>query len=76
MTEYLQNTSFFAGTRKVYFYNRYKDISWKSKMENVVKYYVYLDILLMGSIYVIKSTFLRGNPISGKQKIFKSAAQL
>ena len=37
-------------------------------MKNVVKYCVYLDILLMGSIYVIKSTFLRGTPISGQNK--------
>ena len=44
-------------------------------MKHVVKYDVYLDILLMGSIYVIKSTFLRGNPISGQKQIFKSAAQ-
>ena len=29
----------------------------------------------MGSIYVIKYTFFRGNPISGQKNIFKSAAQ-
>jgi len=46
-------------------------------MENVVKYCVYLDILLMGSIYVIKYIyiFLRGHHISGRQQIFKSATQ-
>ena len=52
-----------------------KTVSWKYKIKNVVKYYVYLDILLMGSTYVIKSTFFRGNPISGQKQIFKSAAQ-
>ena len=31
-----------------------KTFSWKSKMKNVVKYCVYLDILLTGSIYVTK----------------------
>ena len=29
----------------------------------------------MGSIYVIISSFLKGNPISGQKQIFKSAAQ-
>ena len=48
---------------------------FENKIKNVVKYYVYLDILLMGSTYVIKSTFFRGNPISGQKQIFKSAAQ-
>ena len=39
-------------------------------MTNVVKYGVYLDILLRGSIYVInKSTFLRGNPISDQKHL-------
>ena len=52
-----------------------KTCSRKSKMESVVKYCVYLDILFMGSIYLLKSTCLRGNPISG-QKIFESTAQL
>ena len=44
-----------------------KTCSWKSKLKRVVKCCVYLDILLMGSFYVLKSTFLRGNPISGEQ---------
>ena len=52
-----------------------KDMFLKSKMKPVVKYDVYLDILLMGSISVIKSTFLRGNPNPGQKTIFKSAAQ-
>ena len=41
-------------------------------MKNVVKYCAYLDILLMGSIYVIKSTCLRGNPISGQTKSLRA----
>ena len=49
--------------------------SCKSQMRNVVKYCIYLDILLMAPIYVIKSTFLRGSNISD-QTTFKSAAQL
>ena len=32
-----------------------KTFSWKSKMKHVVKYDVYLDILLMVSIYEIKN---------------------
>jgi len=46
-----------------------KDFSLESNMKNVVKYCVYLDILFMGSIYVqgvVKSAFLRENPISGQ----------
>ena len=31
-------------------------------MENVVKYDVYLDILLVGSIYVTKSAIVQGKP--------------
>ena len=46
-----------------------KTFSWKSKMKHVVKYDLYLHILLMRSIYVIKSTFLRGNPISGNKNL-------
>ena len=33
--------------------------SWKFKMKNVVKYDVYLDMLLVGSIYVTKSVFFK-----------------
>ena len=44
-------------------------------MKNVVKECVYLDILLWGSFYVIKSTFLRENLISGQKQVFKKAAQ-
>ena len=47
----------FVGAQKVCFEDFSKDMLLKSKMKNVVKYCVYLDILLMGSIYVIKSVF-------------------
>ena len=53
-----------AGARKVCFEDLNKGVFLKSKTKHVVKYDVSLDILLMGSVYVIKSTFLRGNPIS------------
>ena len=44
-----------AGTRKVHdFLEFYIDMLLKSKMNNAVKYDVYLDTLLMLSIYVIK----------------------
>jgi len=36
-------------------------------VEAVVKYCVYLDVLLMGSIYVIKSTFLEETRFQAKQ---------
>ena len=51
-----------------------KDIFLKSKMKHVVKYYVYLHVLLMGSIYVIKPFFKEETQFQVKQ-IFKSAAQ-
>ena len=44
-------------------------------MTNVVKYRIYLDVLLMGSIDVMKSTCLRESPILGQNQIFKKAAQ-
>ena len=44
-------------------------------MKNVVEYCVYLYILLMGYIYVIKSTCLREYLISGQKHIFKKATQ-
>ena len=37
-------------------------------MQTVVKYCVYLDILLMGPIYVIKYTLSRENPMSGQKR--------
>ena len=44
-----------TAARKVCFENLKlnKDISWKSNMENVIKYDVYLDILLMVPIFII-----------------------
>ena len=63
-----------AGAKKMCLEDLSKDMFLEVRNENVVKYCVYLDILLMGSVCVIKSTFLRGNPISGKKNIFKSAA--
>ena len=39
-----------------------KTFSWKSKMKNVVKYDVYLDIWRMLSISVIQYRMLRENP--------------
>ena len=38
---------------KVNVYNHYKHMFLKSKMTNVVTYEVYLDILLMGFMYVV-----------------------
>ena len=35
-------------------------------MKHVVKYDAYLDILLMGSVYVINIYIVRGKPISGQ----------
>ncbi len=43
-----------AGARKVCFADLNKDMFLKSNMKHVVKYDFYLDILLMGYIYVIK----------------------
>ena len=63
-----------AGTRNVCFEDLNKDICLKSKMKHVVKYDVYLDILLMGSMYVIQSTILRKTHFRSKE-IFKRAAQ-
>ena len=37
-------------------------------MKHIVKYRVILDILLMGSIHVMKYTCLRGTPIAGQQQ--------
>ena len=62
-----------AGAKKVCFDYLNKDM-FLEVQKHVDKYDVYLNIFLMGSIYVIKSTCLRGNSISG-QTIFKSAAQ-
>jgi len=54
-----------------------KTCSWKSSMKHVViKYCVYLDILLMVPIYVIKYTFLRGGTDFRSTNVFKSAAQV
>ena len=53
----------------VFFRTVLRACSWKSKMKNVVKSCVYLDILRMGSTYVIKSTFLRASPILGQQNL-------
>ena len=47
-----------AGASKVCYNDCIKTFFWKSKMKHVVKSDVYLDILLMGSIYVIKYTFV------------------
>jgi len=41
-----------------------KTCSWKSNMEHVVKYDVYLDVLLVGSVYVTKSVFFKEHPES------------
>ena len=41
-----------AGARKVYFPHCSKDIRLEVRNENVVKYDISLDILLVGSIYV------------------------
>ena len=49
-----------------------KDISRKSKMNHVVKCDVCLNILLMGSIYVITSILLRGKPNSGQNKSLRA----
>ena len=57
-----------AGAPKVCLENLSKDMFLEAQNENVVKYCAYLDTLLMGSIYDMKSIFLRGNPISGQQK--------
>ena len=43
-----------AGAKKVYFPDFSKDMFLKSKMKHVVKYDVYLDVLLMVFIYVTK----------------------
>ena len=42
-----------TGAGKVYFTNLYKDICLKSKVKNVAKHYIYLDVLLTVPIYVI-----------------------
>ena len=42
----------------LYFYNCHKEMFPKSNMKSIAKYDVYLDILLVVSIYVIKSVFL------------------
>ena len=55
------------GPQRCVFRTYLKTSSWKSKIKHAVKYCVYWDILLMGGIYVIKSTCLRGNPISGQK---------
>ena len=36
-----------------------KTLAWKSKIKNVVKYDAYLDILLVGSIYVTTYRFVK-----------------
>ena len=41
-----------------------KTCSWKSRMKNIVKYDVYLDILLVGCIYVTKYRFCKESPKS------------
>ena len=46
----------FAGARKVSFEDLNKDVFLKSKMEHVVKYDVYLYMLLVGSMHVTKKT--------------------
>ena len=43
------------------FEDLHKDISLTSKMKNVVKYDFYLDILLVGFIYVTKYRFVKEN---------------
>ena len=66
----LQNKPFRVGgdsVKKVHFPDRSKDMFVKSKMKHVGEYCVYLDILPMGSIYVIQSTCLRGTLISAQQ---------
>ena len=52
-------------------------VSWKSKMNNVVKYDVYLDILLVGSIYVIKICLSRKtqNPRHPANPVIQAQAQ-
>ena len=50
----------------VFFRTVLKKCSWESNIKHVVKYDVDLDRLLMGPIYVIKYTFVRGTPMSGK----------
>ena len=51
-----------AGAKRCVLRTSVKTFSWKSKMKPVVKYGVYLDILLMGSTYVIKYVFLMETP--------------
>jgi len=48
--------------RSTHFPHCYKDILLKSTTIHVVKYDVFLDILLRGSIYVIKCRFPREKP--------------
>ena len=47
------------GARKVCFDDFIKTCSWKSKMTHVVKYDVYVDLLLTVSNYVIEYRFSR-----------------
>ena len=57
-----------AGARQVCFEDLNKDMFWKSKVKHVVEYDVYLDILLMGSIYAITSNSLIGTHMSDQTK--------
>ena len=51
-----------TGAKKVCFEDLSKDMFLKSKMENVDKYRVYLDILLVVSIYVTTHCFFKEHP--------------
>ena len=55
------NTRLAAGARKVYLPDFSKGMFLKSKIKNVVKYDLYLDILLTVSIYVTKHILFKEN---------------
>ena len=51
-----------SGADRCIFRTCIKTCSWKSNMTHVVKYEVYVDILLMVSNYLIQYRFVNANP--------------